>query len=87
MATDLAREKSLFLAALDLADRAERAAYLHRECGDDAVLRARVEALLRADDASPLPPPAREDATIDSDPTRPATDAPDLLTSKPDLDP
>ena len=55
MAVDAARAKSLFLAASDLADPAERAAYLDRECGGDAELRARVEALLRANDAAPLP--------------------------------
>jgi hypothetical protein len=33
MAVDAARAKSLFLAASDLADPAERAAYLDRECG------------------------------------------------------
>jgi serine/threonine protein kinase len=49
MAIDAARAKSLFLAASDLADPAERAAYLDRECGGDAELRERVEALLRAD--------------------------------------
>jgi WD40 repeat protein/serine/threonine protein kinase len=51
MAFDAARAKSLFLAASDLADAAERAAYLDRECGDEAELRARVEALLEADQA------------------------------------
>ncbi len=56
MAVDAARAKSLFLAASDLADPAERAAYLDRECGDDADLRGRVESLLRANDAAPLPP-------------------------------
>jgi tetratricopeptide (TPR) repeat protein len=49
MAVDPARVKSLFLAASDLASPAERAAYLDRECGGDAELRARVEALLAAD--------------------------------------
>ena len=66
MAVDASRAKSLFLAASDLSDPAERAAYLDRECGDDAELRGRVEALLRANDAAPLPPPATEDATVDS---------------------
>ena len=47
MAVDAARAKSLFLAASDLADPAERAAFLDRECAGDAELRARVEALLR----------------------------------------
>ena len=56
MAVDPARAKSLFLAASDLADKAERTAYLDRECAADAELRARVEALLRVNDAAPLPP-------------------------------
>src|SRR5262245_37461168 len=67
MAVDPARAKSLFLAASDLADPAERAAYLDRECGD-AALRARVEALLRANDAAPLPPPGEPGQTVESDP-------------------
>jgi serine/threonine protein kinase len=61
MAVDAARAKTLFLNASDLTDPAERAAYLDRECGDDAELRARVEALLRANDESPLPPPTAGD--------------------------
>src|SRR4051812_27198354 len=63
MPVDAARAKSLFLAASDLADPAERAAYLDRECGGDAELRARVEALLRANDAGPLPPAGAGDRT------------------------
>src|SRR3954452_1631299 len=63
MPVDAARSKSLFLAASDLADPAERAAYLERECGGDAELRARVEALLRANDAAPLPPAEAGDGT------------------------
>jgi serine/threonine protein kinase len=63
MALDAARAKSLFLAASDLIDPAERAAYLERECGGDAELRARVEALLRANDASPLAPHGPTNAT------------------------
>jgi serine/threonine protein kinase len=55
MAVDAARAKSLFLAASDLADPAERAAFLERECGGDATLRARVEALLRAEGPGGLP--------------------------------
>ena len=70
MADLAARAKSLFLAASDLSDEAERAAYLERECGGDAALRQRVEALLRANDASPLPPPGTEDLTVDSHPAR-----------------
>ena len=87
MAVDAARAKSLFLNASDLSDPAERAAYLERECGDDAELRGRVEALLRANDASPLPPPGTEAATIDSHTGRPAPAATGVPTPKPDLDP
>ena len=87
MALDAARAKSLFLTASDLSDPAERAAYLDRECGADAELRGRVEATLRANDASPLPPPATEGATVDSDPGRPTAGAADLLIPRPDLDP
>ena len=86
MAPHAARAKSLFLAASDLSDPAERAAYLDRECGDDAELRGRVEALLRANDASPLPPPTTDDATLDSDPGTPTPGTKDLLTSNTDLD-
>ena len=87
MAALAARAKTLFLAASDLSDPAERAAYLDRECGDDAELRGRVEALLRANDASPLAPPSTEDATVDSHPGRPTPGAKDLLTPNPDPDP
>jgi serine/threonine protein kinase len=52
MAVDAARAKSLLLAASDLVDPAERAAYLERECGRDAELRGRVEALLTAHDGA-----------------------------------
>src|SRR5262245_56242392 len=71
MAVDAARAKSLFLAASDL-DPAERAAYLERACAGDAELRARVEALLRADDAAPLPAPEPRDATGAFAPDAPA---------------
>jgi tRNA A-37 threonylcarbamoyl transferase component Bud32 len=69
MAFDPSRVKSLFLVAADMAEPAERAAYLARECGDDDALRARVESLLKADDA--LPPQgdaARKAAPEDPDP-------------------
>ena len=72
MAVDAARAKSLFLAASDLADPAERAAYLDRECGGDAELRARVEALLRANDAAPLPVAGA--ASVDSAAGQPETE-------------
>jgi serine/threonine protein kinase/Leucine-rich repeat (LRR) protein len=63
MSVDAARAKSLFLAASDLSDRPERVAFLERECGGDAGLRDRVEALLRANDACPSPPAGAEDVT------------------------
>jgi WD40 repeat protein/serine/threonine protein kinase len=41
-------EEQVFLAALELTDPAERAAYLDRTCGGDATFRRQVEALLAA---------------------------------------
>jgi eukaryotic-like serine/threonine-protein kinase len=87
MAVDSARAKSLFLNASDLNDPAERAAYLEGECGEDAELRNRVEALLRANEGSPLTVPATEDATIDSIWALPAMGATSLRTPRPDVDP
>jgi hypothetical protein len=74
MAALAARAKSLFLAASDLADPAERAAYLGRECGGDAELRDRVEALLRANDAAPLPPAPEATSAHTSDRQPPTED-------------
>jgi serine/threonine protein kinase/Flp pilus assembly protein TadD len=55
MPIDFQRVQSVFQAAAGLAP-AERGAALARECGDDAELRRRVEALLRAhDDSGELP--------------------------------
>ena len=41
-------ERSIFLAALDIADPAERAAYVAGACGGDAGLCGQVEELLKA---------------------------------------
>ena len=71
MAVDAARVKSLFLEASELADPAERAAYLERECGADAGLRQRVEALLAADDGGGRS--VEGDATGTSELTSPET--------------
>ena len=71
MAVDAARAKSLFLNALELADPAARVAYLDGECGGDAELRARVEALLAADGGGA--PVLDEDLTAAYEPTSPAT--------------
>src|SRR5271155_2939524 len=71
MAVDAARAKSLFLSASDLTDPAERATYLDRECGGDAELRARVEALLAADGSGA--PVLDEDPTGALEPSSPAT--------------
>ena len=86
MAVDAARAKSLFLKASDLADPAERTAYLDRECGDDAELRGRVEALLRANDDFPLPRSGPVEATIDSDSGRPDPKATGAHSPSPDPD-
>jgi serine/threonine protein kinase/tetratricopeptide (TPR) repeat protein len=45
-------EESLFAQALEIATAAERAAFLDRACADNPVLRAEVEALLRAHERS-----------------------------------
>jgi serine/threonine protein kinase len=50
MAIDPKRVKEIFLEAAELPDGAARTAYLDRACGTDAVLRARVEALLQSHD-------------------------------------
>ncbi|QDV35218.1 protein kinase domain-containing protein [Tautonia plasticadhaerens] len=50
MSTDPKRVKEIFLEAAELPDEAARAAFLDRACGEDADLRARVEALLRSHD-------------------------------------
>src|SRR6516162_3155215 len=71
MAVDAARVKSLFLEASELADPAERAAYLERECGADAELRQRVEALLAAHDGGGRS--VEGDATGTSEMTAPET--------------
>ncbi len=71
MAIDPARAKSLFLNTSDLVDPAARAAYLERECGGDAELRTRVEALLAAHDGAEQS--VAGDATGMSEATSPAT--------------
>ncbi len=50
MAVDVNRVQAVFLKAVEAADPAGRAAILERECGQDAALRLRVEALLQAHD-------------------------------------
>src|SRR3989440_3631842 len=52
MAVDPKRVQAVFLAAVEQTDPAGRAAVLDRECATDAVLRQRVEALLRANEES-----------------------------------
>jgi serine/threonine protein kinase/tetratricopeptide (TPR) repeat protein len=51
MPVDPARAKTLFLAAAELVEPGARAEFLDHECGADVELRARVEALLHADNA------------------------------------
>src|SRR5436305_4759914 len=50
MPFDPRRVKALFNSALDLADPADRPAFLDRECGDDLELRRRLDELLAAHD-------------------------------------
>jgi eukaryotic-like serine/threonine-protein kinase len=52
MTIDAARAKSIFLAASELPNLAERADFLVQQCGSDGPLRARVDALLHAHDAA-----------------------------------
>ena len=87
MAVDPARAKSLFLHASELADPAERSAYLTRECGDDTELRNRVEALLRANGDSPIAPAGSDAATIESDFGQIGNQATGVNTPGPDLGP
>jgi hypothetical protein len=48
MTVDLQRLKQVFLATAEIASAAERTAFLNQQCGPDAELRRRLEALLRA---------------------------------------
>src|SRR5262245_43137344 len=63
MSADAQRVQAVFLAAVEITDAAERAAYLEREFSADPDLRQRVEALLRAHEAPasilarPMTPP------------------------------
>ena len=67
-------EESIFLQALEIESAADRAAYLNRACGDNARLRAEVEALLRLHSKSgdlldlPDPPPAALDQPVSESP-------------------
>ncbi|HMP02255.1 MAG TPA: tetratricopeptide repeat protein [Gemmatales bacterium] len=75
MAIDPVRVKELFLAAVAVTDPAARAAFLDRECAEDQACRARVEALLRADEAGPSSAGEEYDKTATGAPRgpRPAT--------------
>jgi serine/threonine protein kinase len=62
-------ERTIFLDALDKTDPAERAAFLEQACGDDDLLRQRVQQLIRAFDEAGsfmVAPPGREMAATDS---------------------
>src|SRR5262245_60170670 len=71
--------KTLFGKALEIDSPAERAAFLDAACGDNAALRAEMDALLRALDqagsfmkqlAAPVPPETVEFAAIENPGTR-----------------
>ena len=70
-------DRSIFLAAIDIASPAEREAFVARACGDDAQLRADVQALLAAHGQSDdlLDAPDQISPTID----RPAAERPGML--------
>jgi hypothetical protein len=69
MNVDPQRLKELFLNAAEIKTPAERAAFLERECGNDAELRRKLEALLHAhdDSASFLAPGPTSDPTPTGD--------------------
>src|SRR5262245_51402675 len=75
--------QNLFNAALERQDPTERARFL-LECGADAVLRERVERLLRAADeiGDFMAQPSRKPVGLDSDPPRPGGTP---LTEKPGI--
>src|SRR5262245_41150838 len=78
MTADPARAQAVFLAAVELPDPAARRAYLDGECGGDAALRERVEALLRAYDQPDSlldAPAAAEDTQSVADPQNALTQA------------
>jgi hypothetical protein len=73
------REEALFAAVLEKPTLAERAAYLDGACGSDRALRARIEALLAAHEASGGvldSPPSALPPTTDH---RPLTEGPDTV--------
>jgi formylglycine-generating enzyme required for sulfatase activity len=94
-------EEQVFLAALDLADPADRAAYLDRACGGDVELRRQVEDLLAAHfrsgafldepvgprpEAGPETPPARLVGDAETNAGKP-DEAPDLRFLQPPIRP
>src|SRR5208337_64831 len=52
MIEDIEREQSIFEAASDLTDAAQRSAYLKKACGGDTTLLARLEKLLLASESA-----------------------------------
>ena len=73
MSVDPQRLKELFLSAAEIESPAERAAFLERECGEDAELRRKLEALLHAheDSGSFLAPAPAVDPAPASDESTP----------------
>jgi hypothetical protein len=97
MTVDPQRVRSVFQAALAAADPGQRAAILNRECGADADLRRRVEALLKEQDeatsiverplgAPSATPPQPPDATVQSVPPA-GEDAISTVATKPGEEP
>jgi WD40 repeat protein/serine/threonine protein kinase len=78
-------ERTIFMAALEIADQTERATYLEQACGGDAALRHQVETLLAAheregdfldvpavEQAAPAPRPGAQAITPSAPPEGPA---------------
>src|SRR5262249_22261942 len=74
--TSTMNERTVFMAALEKEDAAERKAYLDKVCADDAALRERVDALLRSHEKEGafLDVPAAEQLASPKDPVIPEGD-------------
>src|SRR5262245_58321054 len=78
--------KDIFLSAVEIADGGERALHLDQECGNDASLRKRVEALLRvqSDPDSFLDHPAVAGPETSGESTQPSETPEDASAAQPE---
>lgn len=85
MSTDFERKQSLFEAARQLTDPAQRRAFLEAGCGGDLVLLAKMEKLLKADEqveeffADCIPVSADISALLESDEMIPLAERGEML--------